>query len=437
MPKAGGLWLGIALLLTVTLATEPGAASGPDPAPSDSAAGPASTEQAPSAESQAPGGKTDLFDYVLSSEYRPIRSILVDQEAPLTGIKWGGDASFDAPLNNEPPDASPTLRSAMLKFYRSFGEAWFLKLTLSYNNAGKFELSDNYLGYSGWKSASATMGVYTPPFSLEFVSSFNALTFMERSLPVVALGERRSGGLGVLKRTPKSILSAGLFFYQPEEEGRAEAGQALILNYVHSPIDLIFGSDTHFGGSLSYRLNAEEQKTRFQSRPEFGITDDYFVDTGPIAGAENVFRLGLQASKVSGTFSWQAELLSARVERTGHENVWFEGGYIMASWFLTGESRNYQAGAGNFQPVAPNRPLGRDGYGAFEIALRVSTVDLNDRDIIGGKETNVSLGLNWYLRPQLRLMANLIKVLDLERPGSEFDGEEPLIFGLRAQVYIN
>jgi len=34
-------------------------------------------------------------------------------------------------------------------------------------------------------------------------------------------------------------------------------------------------------------------------------------------------------------------------------------------------------------------------------------------------------------------MTNLIKVIEVERPGSEFDGQHPLILSLRAQWVLN
>jgi len=46
-----------------------------------------------------------------------------------------------------------------------------------------------------------------------------------------------------------------------------------------------------------------------------------------------------------------------------------------------------------------------------QLAAQLSLVDLNDRDVIGGEQTNFTLGLNWYLTGQLRVQANLIKVL--------------------------
>jgi phosphate-selective porin OprO/OprP len=80
--------------------------------------------------------------------------------------------------------------------------------------------------------------------------------------------------------------------------------------------------------------------------------------------------------------------------------------------------------------------LGRHGWGAFEIAVRASAVDLNDQDIVGGRERNLSLGLNWYMNERLRTQFNLVKVLDVKRPGNEFDGQDPLIAAVRLQFYL-
>jgi phosphate-selective porin OprO/OprP len=121
------------------------------------------------------------------------------------------------------------------------------------------------------------------------------------------------------------------------------------------------------------------------------------------------------------------------VERNGYDSVKFRGGYVYASWILSGESRNYDAGSGSFLPLTPNEPLGRGGKGAFELAARISHVDLSDQDIIGGQESNISFGLNWYLNEQFRVMGNLIKVIGVKRAGSEFNGEDPLILALRLQ----
>jgi phosphate-selective porin OprO/OprP len=327
-------------------------------------------------------------------------------------------------------------------FYRAFGNNLFGKVTANYNNAGQFEIGDSDAIYSGFKTWTATAGIFKPAYSLEYSSKRYGLAFMERALPVTALSERRSGGVSFFKRTPKSILNAGLYLFSPDEDGQREKGQALVLHYVHAPLEenrvlgRLVGRDAWVGASMSYRTNAESQNTRFRSRPEVGITDQYFVDTGAIDGAESILRFGFEANKVDGAFSWQAEFLAAQVQRDQAGDVRFTGGYLFASWFLTGESRNYNSATGEFRGVTPQKPLGRHGWGAFELAVRASTVNLNDQDIIGGRERNLTFGLNWYLNDRFRLQGNLIKVLDLKRPGSEFDGEDPWIAAVRLQFYL-
>ncbi len=354
-------------------------------------------------------------------------------DAPVLGIKWSADIFVDTPLNGQPDGASAVLRRAQLAFYRSWGNNWFAKLTADYNNVGKLEVNDNFLRYSGWDNTTVKFGIFKPPFSLESVSKSSGLTFMERSLVVAALSERNSGGIGVLKRTPNSILNAGLFFLSPKQEDLTQPGQAFVLHYAHSPIRLMNRDGVHVGASFSYRINVTPDKTQFRSRPEITTIDDFYVDTGAIAGAEKVMRLGLEIHKQAGPISWQTELITTTIRRSNLENVSLWGAYSFFSWFLTGESRNYDAGAGRFLTTVPSNKLGSGGKGAFEITARFSYVDLTDEDITGGQQSNVTLGLNWYLNPNIRVMTNLIKVLDVNRPGSEFDGENPLILSLRVQ----
>jgi phosphate-selective porin OprO/OprP len=398
---------------------------------------------APSA-NQPEANQQQLLEQLRDAAYRPFRSLLVEREMPLVGIRWGADVQADIPLNGEPEGAAPDLREAKLVFYRSFGAKWSAKLEANYNSLGKFEVGDTYAVYTGWKSAGAKFGIFKPPYSLNYQTGRTKLTFMERALPVAALSERRSTGGGIVKRTPKAIMEAGVFLYSPDQDGQQEKGQAVIARYVHAPLDpdeglglgVLGGRGIWAGVSVSYRANATGPNTQFRSVPEVSVGDDYFVDTGPISNAQSILRVGLEANTVQGSFSWQAEVLTAQVRRDGEPSVFFYGGYVFASWFLTGESRNYNSALGDWSYIVPNRPVRHGGWGAWEVALRASTVDLNDKDIIGGRERNITFGLNWYLNERLRVEANLIKVLDVKRPGSQFDGQDPFIAALRLQWYL-
>jgi len=366
-----------------------------------------------------------------------IDSLLVKREFPVIGGRWGWEMFVDGPLNSEPDGAEITLRRAKLKYVRNFGNDWRLKLTGDYNSGGDLELSDNYVSYSGWKRGLLTLGINDPAFSLESVSQSSALTFMERGLAVAALAERKSGGVSFLHRSPHSILNASLIFFNVSQDNLREDGQGVVLHYVYSPVEFGDGRSMHFGGSFSYRVNVSEDNTRFRSRPEVATVNDYFVDTGSVAGADTVGRMSVEVSQVLGRFSWQSELLTARVHRSGSDSVTFWGAYAYASWFLTGDSRNYNFGDGSFEQVRIGSPVLKGGIGAFELAFRASIVDLTDQDVVGGREKNLTVGLNWYANQRMRLMLNLVKVLDVERAGNEYHGRNPLIFSLRAQWVLN
>ena len=77
---------------------------------------------------------------------------------------------------------------------------------------------------------------------------------------------------------------------------------------------------------------------------------------------------------------------------------------------LTGETRPFRAG--NFDRIRPFRELGKDGLGAFEIALRYDHLDLADTPVLaraGNEATSVTLGLNWYFNPFAKLMFNWVR----------------------------
>ena len=393
----------------------------------------AAAQQVNEAEQAEQTGQAEQRTGVLQFGSKYINSLLRDKEIPLIGGHWSGELMVDAPLNGEPQDARVILRRAKLRYGRALGEHWLIKLTSNYTKGGGLEIADTYIVYSGWKTALLTFGVFDPPFSLESMSTSSSLTFMERSMVIDALSERQSGGLSFLKRTPNHIFNGMLVFLNPADDDLRQSGEAIIGHYVYSPVALESANNVHIGGSFSFRQNTSGNRTQFRSRPEVATTEDYFVDTGTIDGADKVLRLGFEASKVAGRFSWQTEVLTTRVTRTDKATAFFWGGYVYASWFLTNDSRNYDLGTGKYDIVTPSAPVRHGGWGAFEVAARASYVDLTNKNLIGGTEKNISLGVNWYLNEKLRVMTNLTKVLDVNRPGSEFDNQSPLILSVRAQ----
>ena len=90
-------------------------------------------------------------------------------------------------------------------------------------------------------------------------------------------------------------------------------------------------------------------------------------------------------------------------------NRHFTGFYGYAAYMLTGETRSFKGG--NFDRLRPYKELGKDGLGAFEVALRYDQLDLGSTPILaraGNDAKSVTLGLNWYFNPFAKLMLNVI-----------------------------
>jgi phosphate-selective porin OprO/OprP len=104
------------------------------------------------------------------------------------------------------------------------------------------------------------------------------------------------------------------------------------------------------------------------------------------------------------------------VNQIGQPNVALPGAYAQVGWFLTGEHRPYDRACGAIDRVKPfanfffvNTSDGRAfGSGAWEIAARISYLNLNDENVRGGELTDFTAGLNWYWNPYTKVVFNYI-----------------------------
>lgn len=343
-------------------------------------------------------------------------------------------------------------------------EADFAGTTQASGTTNNVTITDSYLRYTGLKPVSFTAGSFKVPFGLEAVSSAKYITFMERGLPSAFLNLR---SLGAMAATAGDNWTGAVgLFGEPvttqnvDDEGWGPAGRLTWAPFWKKDRVL------HVGAGGQYRVPGDNangslrERVRFRSKPESNIISDNLtqcgsptdtgcagfpagqgrssgrlVDTGNISGDVNYYTLGgLEAAAVYGPFSLQAEYTRADVNRELAEDLAFDGYYVYGSWFLTGESRNYRPDKGIFDVLKPKRDfsLHGGGWGAWEVGLRFSSLDLSDENVDGGEIQDLTVGLNWYPNPYIRFMANYVNVMDVD--GGAHDGEDIDAFQLRAQV---
>lgn len=130
------------------------------------------------------------------------------------------------------------------------------------------------------------------------------------------------------------------------------------------------------------------------------ICPEFVAVWGPWCLESEYYAMEVNGSNISGTAK-------------GNFGHFFDGGYLQASYFLTGENMTYVRRAAAFTRVTPyenfvNLPGERThcGLGAWQVAARYSWVDLNDQGVHGGHLDESTLGLNWYLNPNMHYAFN-------------------------------
>lgn len=325
------------------------------------------------------------------------------------------------------------LRRARLFMAGKINDIWGFKSEFDFAG-GKVGLTDVYIQNTlfPW---TITLGHFKEYYSLEQQTSEKYITFMERSLPG-AFFPGRNLGLGLTNGGDTWSASFGMFgegFKTNNDTAGKEqdAGYGTTGRVTWAPFG---GGDhvLHLGASASYRKLNDSNILRYSSRPESNITNVRLVDTGVIDDTDSRTLYGLEAAGVVGPWSAQGEYFLANANRRSGGSVNFNGWYVQTAYVLTGESRNYHPATGTFGRFKPARSVSAGGPGAWQLAARLSEVDLNDGTINGGKERNLTFGVNWFLEPTLRLSLNYVNVLSVD--GGPNAGDKPSSYEARAYI---
>ncbi|MGD8286007.1 MAG: porin [Desulfobacterales bacterium] len=274
------------------------------------------------------------------------------------------------------------------------------------------------------------------PISLEELTSSNNITFMERALPVLAFAPSRNTGILLWNNLlDKRLLWQAGLYYNTDDNGVSFnnfSNTDLTARIAGTPWYRDDKHLLHLGLGYSRKFRNEDRddndaKLRFRARPESHITDVRLANTDRY-NADGADLLNPELALVYGPFSLQGEYFWVNNDASAVDDPTFTGWYAYGSWMITGESRSYSQSGGFFGGVKPNNNfhMGQPGWGAFELGFRYSRLDLTDSDIKGGEQDDVTVGLNWYLNPAVRIMLNYVYA-DLDDRDNVPDGNTSIL----------
>jgi phosphate-selective porin OprO/OprP len=295
---------------------------------------------------------------------------------------------------------------------------------------------------------SVTVGQYKQPNSLEELSSTKNNDFISKAMTTNLQGMSRRMGAKV--ETDYGNWGGTVSYFGNEitnnESPSLGSGQGFGLRGFFAPIK----SDTsilHLG--LSYidmeaRDSSDNGTARLRVRPDADAANARLIDTGTFNDADRLKTTGFEAAYVGGPLKIQAEYMTTKVSRDLNPSFTGDSWYVYGVYNLTGESWGYKGGV--FTTTLPNDP----GKGMWQLGLRYDTADLNDGNVdfsipatpvvtgvMGGEESNWTVGVNWYWRSNFKFSANYVMVDSSKYSSSikDFRDDNPEIFEFRAQLF--
>jgi len=295
---------------------------------------------------------------------------------------------------------------------------------------------------------SVTVGQYKQPNSLEELSSTKNNDFISKAMTTNLQGMGRRMGAKV--ETQKANWGATASYFSNEitnnESPSLGSGDGFGLRGYYSPINSE-GNILHLG--LSYidmeaRNSNDQSWARLRVRPDSDQANQRLIDTGDIKDADRLKTTGLEGAFIKGPFKVQAEYMTTTVTRDLTSNFKGDSWYLYGVWNITGETWGYKGGV-------ITTGLGNDpAKGMWQVGVRYDTADLNDGNVnftnplapvvtgvMGGEESNWTVGVNWYWRSNFKLSANYVMAdsSKYNTTAKKILDDNPDIFQMRAQFY--
>ena len=311
---------------------------------------------------------------------------------------------------------------------------------------GTAQLNNAFIAYKGFGNTWIEAGYMDVPYTLDEQVGSNNILFLERATPQTlavdfAAGDNRAA-IGF--RTFGKQHWFGSYLTGPavnqDHDERVSVGATA--RAVFLPVRT---------ENFTWLLEGDYQRVittpvdatfRLRDRPEVRVDPGLrILDTGVLANVTSADVISGGTAFAYSNFYFQGEYFNYRLERSVGGDLDFDGGYVQASYTITGEARRYSESNGAFGGINPRKPFlyGTGNWGAWEIAARYSYANLNDLTpavvVRGGEQKNYTLGLNWYPNQNIRFMFNWIHgEVEKFTAADVNNGVEYDIFATRMQI---
>jgi len=330
------------------------------------------------------------------------------------------------------------------RVYRDFN----YEFVFDFGSSGTERAGQIYLlrvAYTGIPYFTINAGAIQPKFTLDDSTSSAEITFLERASIINTLLDPFGGS--------DSRRGVELIYQRPD---LFKGGDNLLIStaFTGERIANVKTDDegSQLIGRIAYRFHSDERSNfqvgfdgarilnkpngllSFGDRPETRVDGTQLVGFGfpglqTAVAAKTGWLYGAEAAMNYGPLYLGGEYYRYRLDRTDAslKDPEFGGWYLQASYFLTGEARPYLPASAAWGSPAVVSPFALDSgsWGSWEIKARYSNNDfdaftgdaLTANRVLGGEQSIITLGANWYLNRNLRWMFDYL-IVDVDRQNS-------------------
>lgn len=333
-------------------------------------------------------------------------------------IKFGGRLNFDfrayeddaRNLNGTDLTTNFRVRRARIAVDATFFKHLGIKVEGDFGEGGA-QLTDGYVELKYWPELRVRGGQFKVPFSFEELTSSRFIDFVERSVvnnmvPTRDVGAMLHGTLlGGMLEYGGGIFNGRGQNASETNDSKDFAGRLLLRPFKTMGIPAL--EKVHVAGHFTY--GDQDSATSLRGR-----TDGKFVFFNPVPTRGDRLRYGFEAVYAYGPFGLYGEYVRSEEEREGLgaggsnlADVEGRGWYVAATYLVTGEDKVH----GKAPKVKPANPRTGD-FGALELVARFAQLDFDSDDPLpgslptGNRVDALTVGFNWYLSTNVRLMFN-------------------------------
>lgn len=296
---------------------------------------------------------------------------------------------------------------------------WVLGYDPSERNEKWLDVNARFRVGERWR---VTVGQFKQANSLEELTSTRANDFISKAMVTNTFGIARRLGVGLTRSGERWDISGGWFGRELTPGGTEGAGYGVRASWTPVRTEQRI---VHLGIS-GIDHDSHGDQARFRSRPGLDMsTTPRLVDTGNFTDADRVRTVGLEAGWVQGPFKLQGEIMRSQTSRFAHADFTGDSWYASGVWNFTGETWGYRNAV--FTTASPG-----GSAGMWQLAAHLEGIDLDDRSVRGGRQTNAVIGVNWYWGPYTKLMLNYVHA-DVDRRDGR--NEQPSAIAARLQLH--